>query len=85
MKARNIYKILMTDTVNHRLVDWMMVDGMPKLFTDSSDAAIFCEGLNRIAREDKATWRYEPALLTTEEQAMIKMQLMREQLTGEMF
>jgi len=73
-----LYKILMTDSVDRTIMDWMMVDGMPKLFPELSDASLFCEELNRVAREENQTWRYEASPLTETEQNMIKMQILRE-------
>jgi len=73
-----LFKILMTDTVDRNLVDLMMVDGLPKLFNDLPEATLFCEDLNRVAREESATWRYEPSLFTAAEQTVLKASLMRD-------
>jgi hypothetical protein len=82
MKDYNLFKILMTDTADRSLVDLMIVDGLPKLFPELADASLFCESLNMVAREEGATWRYEPSPLTEQEQAMMKAEL---KLIKEMF
>lgn len=73
-----LFKILMTDTADRSLIDWMVVDGMLKLFPDLNDANLFCEDLNRVAREENQTWRYEASPLTQSEQTMIRAQLTRD-------
>lgn len=73
-----LFKIIITDTEDSNEVRLMTVDGLPKLFNNMEAAADFCEDLNRVAREEKQTWRYEHSLLTPQEQAILRAKLMKD-------